>query len=744
MSLAAPKKLVNPIKTVPLRLILVVPFLLQIIVAVGLTGWFSLRNGQRAINDLATQLEREVSSRIDQHLDTYLALPHHINQVNADAVELGLLDLQNFEATGQYYWKQMQVFDVGYIYYVLSTGEYAGAGIFEDPNRVTIDELSPNTEWNANTYATDVQGNRTSLIASYNDYDPQAEAAYTDAVQARRPIWSQIYQWDNFPEIISISASYPLYDSANALTGVLVTNLRLSQISDFLRQIKVSASGRAFVLERNGLLVASSSTEQPYTQENDEAERLRAIASTDPLVQATAAHLIERFGNLDQITRAQSFSFVIDRQRQFVQVTPWQDAYGLDWLVIVAVPESDFMAQIDANTRTTILLCLAALIVATVLGIYTSDWIIQPILRLNRASGAIASGKLDQNVASSNIKELGGLANSFNQMAHQLRDSFAELEETNEQLEQRVEDRTAELKNTLQELQRTQNQMIQAEKMSSLGQLVAGVAHEINNPVNFIHGNVIHVDEYTRGFLELVQLYQAEYPHPSITIQNKLEELDLDFISEDLLKVLASMKVGTERIREIVRSLRTFSRLDEAEVKAVDIHAGLDSTLLILQHRLKAKSDRAAIAVIQDYAALPLVECYPGQLNQVFMNILANAIDVLDETYTRQHHLDSQSQSPCITIRTTVADAKWVEIAIADNGSGMTEVTQQNIFNPFFTTKSVGRGTGLGMSISYEIITEKHSGDLKCISTLGEGTEFVIQIPIHRSQIKEEARARAV
>ncbi|AFY35285.1 ATP-binding protein [Calothrix sp. PCC 7507] len=303
---------------------------------------------------------------------------------------------------------------------------------------------------------------------------------------------------------------------------------------------------------------------------------------------------------------------------------------------------------------------------------------------------------------------------------------------------------TQKLQQALQDLQLVQTQLIQSEKMSSLGQLIAGVAHEINNPVNFICGNLRYVAEYAQNLLHLLSKYQQVLPIAPCELESDLDNIDLEFIMEDLPKLLDSMKLGTSRIVEIVQSLKNFSRHDEAEMKAVNIHDGIDGTLMILHHRVKADVHRPAIEIIKDYAKLPLIECYPGQLNQVFMNILANAIDALEEGMGKSeltHNLQLTTQgsptpnsripTPQITIRTQFLDKQWVVIRIADNGPGMKQEVIRRIYDPFFTTKDVGKGTGLGMAISYQIIVDKHRGVLKCRSQPGEGTEFWIQIPVN-------------
>ncbi len=287
----------------------------------------------------------------------------------------------------------------------------------------------------------------------------------------------------------------------------------------------------------------------------------------------------------------------------------------------------------------------------------------------------------------------------------------------------------AQLEKAFRDLHDTQTQLIQTEKISSLGQLVAGVAHEINNPINFIYGNITHASQYARDLLDLLHLYQEKHPNPLPEITEASEDIEVDFLIEDFPKILESMKVGADRIRDLVVSLRNFSRLDESQMKRVDIHEGIESTLLILQHRLKATASRPAIEVIKEYGDFPKIECYAGQLNQVFMNLIANAIDALEEYNSKRSAKDIYSCPNTIRISTST-NSNTVSIRIADNGLGITQEVIRNLFDPFFTTKPVGKGTGLGLSISYQIIVEKHRGKLQCISTPGDGAEFVIEIPI--------------
>ncbi|MDX2232630.1 MAG: adenylate/guanylate cyclase domain-containing protein [Leptolyngbyaceae cyanobacterium bins.349] len=448
-----PKTITSRMGKVPLYLVMVVPLVIQVVGVVATVGLLSYRNGQQAVNEVATQLRRESSGRIEQHLDAYLSTPIQINQTNVAAAELGLLNLNDLQTTGKYFWRQMQTFDVGYISFGTPNGDFIGVERLDD-GTLRINEKSAATQNRLHVYSTNQRGDRTQRLHTNANYNPLGEGWYIDAVEAGKPIWSSIYAWDDKPNILSISASYPLYDANRRLLGVLSVDQILTQISDFLSEIRVSPTARTYIMERSGNLVASSSPNQkPFQVIQGKATRLQAVNSQDALIRSSADYLTRQYnGDLWRVQQVSQLDFQYNGEQQFLLVMPWKDSYGLDWLIVVVVPESDFMAQIHQNTKNTIISCAIALALATLLGIPISRWIARQILRLSQASEALAGGQLHQTVEASGITELVTLADSFNRMAEQLRTSFTELERTNEVLEQKVEERTASLASAEAEL----------------------------------------------------------------------------------------------------------------------------------------------------------------------------------------------------------------------------------------------------------------------------------------------------
>jgi signal transduction histidine kinase/HAMP domain-containing protein len=440
---------------VPLRAVLVIPFILQISIAVGLTAFFSLRNGQKTVNDVASQLRNEVTARISQHLADYVETPQLVTQINANAAQFGTLDLQNAASLERHLWQQMRVFNsLRPIAFGSEQGTIHSVDRMSDGSLVIrVIDSSTNREYH--TYSVDQRGNRDRLLKVNTTFDPRTRPWYVKAVQARQPAWTDVYPY--FSSLgLAISATRPLYDDTGQLLGVTNATLSLAELSNFLSNLKVGRSGQTFIMERSGNLVANSTSEQPFLLQRsggeEKRERIAAIASQDPITRQTSQYIERYFGNFNNIRHSQQFSYTIDGQKYLIQVAPFSDRYGLDWLIVVAVPESDFMEHIEANTRTTILLCLIALVGSTLIGILTSHWIAQSIARVIVAAQEISHGKLNQTISARNIKELDELTQAFNQMSTQLQASFTALEIANEELEVRVEQRTAELQERSRQL----------------------------------------------------------------------------------------------------------------------------------------------------------------------------------------------------------------------------------------------------------------------------------------------------
>jgi signal transduction histidine kinase/ActR/RegA family two-component response regulator len=702
-------------KQLALRWYLVIPFLLQTFAIVGLVGYLSFKNGQKAVTDLATQLMDETTDRVDQHLDNYLETPHLINQINIDAMESGGLDVQNLQTSGRYFWKQMQVFKhVSFVGYALTDGRYTGAGRWLEGQGTTIDELIPSPDNDSQTYATDRQGNRTKVILD-EEYFPLTEPWYTETIRAGKPVWSQIYASSGTGEYIAASANRPIYDKNRKMIGVIGTDLLLSNISDFLRKLKVSRTGRIFILERDGLLVGDSSPNKPFTVNNQVVERLNVLSSPDPLILATAQEIQQKSGSFQKIERDQALNLDIGGDRHFVQVMPWKDAYGLDWLVVVVVPESDFMGQIDANTRTTISLCLGALGLATLLGILTSSWIASPVRRLSLASQAIAKGNLDQKVEIKGIRELNILAQSFNQMATQLRQSFtdlatsnaalersnqalentnSELGTNNEALEQRVQERTAQL----QQAKEAADKANQAKS-----DFLANMSHDLRTPLNGI-----------LGYTQVLQRDKTATP-------KQLDGLNVIY------------QCGTH-LSTLINDILDLSKVEAGKLELAPRNFQFEPMLHGIRDLCRIQAEQKNIGFkLQILNQLPnAVQGDDKRLRQVLINLIGNAIKFTDHGEVKlkvgrmlvsEHPLSRYAKGQADASRQLVHSLRF---QIEDTGMGMTPEQLETIFLPFEQVGEISRkaeGTGLGLAISRTLV-EMMGSEIKVKSELGEGSTF--------------------
>jgi signal transduction histidine kinase len=644
------------LRPLPLSVILKVPYILQIIAAVGLTGWLSLRNGQVAIQQLALELREEIASRVCHHIEDQLHTAHEINETNLAAIDVGLLALDDFATMGAFFWHQMQIYPVGYINFANPQGEFIGVERTE-ANQLLINETVAPALDIMTVYETDPQGQRTTAKPESAPQPVTDEGWYADAVQAEHAVWSDIYQWDDQPDVLSISSSYPIYDSNQQLLGVIGVDLTVSHINQFLRALNSNHEGDIFIMETNGLLVATSSLAPSFQVSDGKAQRLLATQSQDPLVQATAVLLQEQTPSIDAFSQPQSLTFTFEGIRHYVNATSYRDELGLDWVMVMVVPETAFMDQIYQNTRITVLMCLLAAAIAMLLGLMLSRWINHPIRQLVAASQAITRGDLDHTLNIHSIREFETVAESFNIMALQLKNSFADLEN-------HVAQRTAELAEA-----KTQAEAANQTKTRFL----ANMSHELRTPLNII-----------LGFVQVLQ-----------------QDDSLGIRQQDTLQRIYR---SGQYLLSLINNILLVTKLENHAVEVYKVCFNLWETLQDLAADLKhqAKAQDVPFCVVPQTDLPQYIYADESKLRQVLTCLLDNAISV---TESGQIMLQVSANPP---LPDSPENAPWtLQFAIAVPSLGWSPdwlMLEEDLFSRTDFSVQEQQGRGLDLYISQEYV----------------------------------------
>ena len=669
----------GPTGKLSLHITLVVPFVLQIVTAVGLVGYLSFRSSRQAINTLATQLRQEITVRIETEVRKYLDSPHDFNRLNTETLARGGFDLVN-ASNAQQFLTQVEISPFIYSSYCGDPeGQYLGAYRlhYQGSSTIAMSVSNASTDNHFYFYEIDARGNRQPLLQKLNLYDPRKRPWWKIAVDAGDPVWSEVYL-DFASGLPTITASAPIYDSAGNLMGVCATDVvLLEDLRKFLASLSIGKSGQAFVIDRTGQML-SSSTDEPLTVGAGQDLRLiQAVNGENPLVRETARYLQQKFDSFAQIQRLKLLDDRINGKRQYVLVSPLKDGRGIDWLIVVVVPESDFMEQIYANTRNTILLCLGALVLAIAMGILSARWITRPIWRVSQASDKLAQGDLDQQVDSSHILEIDNLAESFNQMARQLRQSFATLEVQNAQMK-----RLVRLKD----------------------EFLANTSHELKTPLNGIIGIAESLLDGATGTL------------PPATRSN-------------LVAIAASGK----RLANLVNDILDFSQLKHKDLKlqllAVSVREITEIVLTASRPLIGNKHLPLKNNIPPD---LPPVLADENRLQQILYNLVGNGIKFTDSGWV-EVSAQLVPQDGETTRGEDNPKSDYLAISVQDTGIGIPEDKLERIFESFEqadgSTARVYGGTGLGLAITKKLV-ELHGGRIRVESTPGVGSTFTFELPV--------------